>query len=75
MEIFDTSLSLSSRYIIMGWLIDEFETIYFAKKCLPELEDIKLFILDMIEQSKNDAIIPEINPRRYNSYKNPERIH
>lgn len=68
-HIFDTSLCLHSRRIITVWILEEFDTMYFANKCLQTDNEIKCFILDMIEQSQNDNIIKEINPCKYKEYK------
>lgn len=50
-EIFGVKLSRKGKDLINEWLIEEYETIYYAKKQLADDESIRDFINDMLQQN------------------------
>ena len=69
-EIFGVKLSRKGKDLINEWLIEEYETIYYAKKQLVDDESIREFILDMLEQNNmgiND-LTTEVKQMKHQKY-------
>lgn len=47
-ELFEVKISKEGKELIQKWLIDEFESLYYAKKQLDSDEAVKDFINDML---------------------------
>ena len=50
-SIFGITLSKKGKELVNKWFIDEFETMYYAKKQLNDNDSLRDFINDMLEQN------------------------